>query len=264
VTAIVAGVLGLAAAAAGAALWRERRRRRDAERQVRELDARVEGGTTDRGWMAVLTHELRTPAGAILGYGELLADGTFGELPPAADDAVRRLRAAADQLVALLDGLDNGVAAITPVASTVGAGTLLEEAAAALRVDAEARTVTIQLVEGDVSFATDRGQASRALRLALGAAVKASAGAVLTVSAHDGAVPRVEIHGSRLDPVRDGPGGGATAGPVLTGAGLRLELARRAAACVGGDIRIIDDAGGAAVVQLTLPPLPIDGAEESP
>jgi signal transduction histidine kinase len=264
--------LALAAAAAATLALRLRRGRRGraeaAPQQHGHAGARPAGHAgaalpqrdRDTEWVAVLGHELRTPLGAVLGYGELLEDGAFGSLPPEALDAVRRLRAAADHLLALVDGLGEPFTTGAPRVAEVPAGTLLADAVARLRMDAEARGVSIRLHHADgVAFTTDHDRAARALLLALGAAVKASPGAELHVSAHAGDTPRVAIRGARIDLDRDGFGDSRP----LTGAGLRLELARRAARSAGGDV-MVAGVGVDVVVHLTLPPLSIDGAEHTP
>jgi signal transduction histidine kinase len=218
----------------------------------------------DREWLRVLAHELRTPIGAILGYGELLADGTFGPLEPRAADAVRRVRSAADQLLALVEGLDgtddDGKARPAPVE----AGALLAEAASALDADAQARGVRLLVEDSDVVFMTDTASAARALRLALAAAIKASPGAVLQLSAHPAPVPYVAIRGAHLDPLRDMPDENVRgAKQPITGAGLRIQLAIRAARRIHGVVRL-DGTSREPQLQITLPSLLIDDSEQRP
>src|SRR5439155_26455809 len=57
-------------------------------------------------FLALLTHELRNPLGAITGYEELLADGVFGTLDEHGIAALLRIRGAADQVLALPDGVN--------------------------------------------------------------------------------------------------------------------------------------------------------------
>lgn len=51
----------------------------------------------------VISHELRTPLNIILGYGELLSDGTLGALVPDQQQAVHQLRRAAHQLLDMVN-----------------------------------------------------------------------------------------------------------------------------------------------------------------
>jgi signal transduction histidine kinase len=238
----------------------------DGEAELHEGDAEVGLAPTsgfDGEWLRVLAHELRTPIGAILGYGELLSDGTFGPLEPRAVDAVRRVRGAADQLLALVEGLDETDDGPAATPASVAAGALLAEAAAALTADAQVRGVRLVVEDSDAVFVTDAARAARALRLALGGAIKASPGAVLQLSAETAPVPHIIIRGSQLDPLRDMPGPPGSTGTPVTGAGLRLRLALRAVRRVQGTVRL-DGPSQEPQLQITLPPLLIDDSEQRP
>jgi signal transduction histidine kinase len=241
------------------------RRGGEAERRGGEAEALTVPTTgVDREWLRVLAHELRTPIGAILGYGELLADGTFGPLEARAADAVRRVRSAADQLLTLVEGLDGTDDHAETRPARVEAGALLAEAASALDADAQARGVRLLVEDSDVVFLTDAASAARALRLALGAAIKASPGAVLQLSAHPAPVPHLAIRGARLDPQRDMPGENVRgARHPVTGAGLRIQLAVRAARRIDGTVRL-DGTSREPQLRITLPSLLIDDSEQRP
>jgi signal transduction histidine kinase len=214
----------------------------------------------DREWIRVLAHELRSPIGAVLGYSELLAEGAFGPLEPAAADAVRRLRAASDQMIVLIDGLDPPDRGSRPAAARLPSESLLHDARAALAHDADSRAGRIVVDDGATTFVTDPARARLALYLTLGAAIKASPGAEIRLSTAAGAAPSVIVDGSRLDPEADDPDRSTA---VLTGAGLRIALARQALAAVGGAVTLEPVAGGVRL-RLSLPALQIDAAEETP
>jgi signal transduction histidine kinase len=241
------------------------RRGSDAARHGGEAEAlTAPAAGVDREWLRVLAHELRTPIGAILGYGELLADGTFGPLEPRAADAVVRVRRAADQLLALVEGLDGTDDDAQTRPAPIEAGALLAEAASALDADAQARGVRLLVADSDVVFLTDAASAARALRLALGGAIKASPGAVLRLSAHPAPVPHVAIRGAQLDPLRDMPHENVRgAKQPITGAGVRIQLAIRAARRIRGTVRL-DGTSQEPQLQITLPSLLIDESEQRP
>jgi signal transduction histidine kinase len=261
--ALVLCVLLLAAAVAFMLMARtERNRRVRAEQHAARLDQLLTArGTSHREWLAVLGHELRSPVAAILGYGELLADGTFGRLDTRAVDAVQRLRSAADQLLGLIDGIDaHGGSRDEGPPSTVPAAAIMNAAAAALTHEAEARHVQLAVEDGDASFTTSPLAAERTLRLALGAAIKVSGGSRLRIFAESLPEPRIVIAGTRLDPAGDDPDHGAEPPrQVLTGAALRLALARDAARVHGGAVTL-HAADDGARVHITVPARPIDSA----
>ncbi|MBR9990767.1 MAG: HAMP domain-containing histidine kinase [Gemmatimonadetes bacterium] len=199
-----------------------------------------------REWNAVLAHELRSPLAAILGYQELLDDGTFGDIPPAAEDALRRMRYAAIQMLTLIDALEAGDDTEDPTETT--ARDLIDSALSSVTFDADARGTRITTTESSVRLVTKTTQACRALALILGAAIKTTPGGTIHISVDGVEHPSITISGSNLDPTRD------IIDPdrPLSGAGLRLELAQVAAGRARGRIHLRED--GAA--ELLLPRLP--------
>lgn len=61
---------------------------------------------TDAERLADAIHDLRAPLATIIGYQELLADGTYGEIDTEAEEAVARIGEAAEQLLDRLDELE--------------------------------------------------------------------------------------------------------------------------------------------------------------
>ncbi len=66
-----------------------------------ELEKSRQGG---RDLLATLSYELRTPLHAIMGYADLLAEGTFGALSRDQLDTVRRIDQGARELLNLVEG----------------------------------------------------------------------------------------------------------------------------------------------------------------
>jgi signal transduction histidine kinase len=52
-----------------------------------------------------MSHELRTPLAAMLGYGELLQDGAFGELPEKSIRIIERVQANGKHLLGLINSV---------------------------------------------------------------------------------------------------------------------------------------------------------------
>lgn len=203
--------------------------------------------STHPDWNAVLGHELRTPVAAILGYQELLEDGTLGPIPAAAAEALRRVRFAASQLITLIDAVEGSADGQKPSAFPVS--DLIDDAISAVSFDAEGRGTRIQASDSPLELHTHRNDACRSLALILGAAVKVTPGGILHVAAGNSDDPHITVSGASLDPVRDR----LDPDRPLTGAGLRLELAAAAAARVRGTVDLRADG----TVLLVLPRLPM-------
>ncbi|MFP5504100.1 MAG: sensor histidine kinase, partial [Candidatus Sericytochromatia bacterium] len=56
-------------------------------------------------FLDTISHELRTPINFITGFGSLLEDGAYGELPDPAQEAVTKIMGGADRLLHLVDDL---------------------------------------------------------------------------------------------------------------------------------------------------------------
>lgn len=188
-------------------------------------------------WNAVLAHELRSPIAAILGYQELLEEGTLGSLPPAAADAVGRIRQAAAHLMLLIAAIEHASDYDAPVPET--ASDIIDNAISTIRSEADGRGSRIDVAAEPITLFTRPTHACRALALALSAAVKVSPGDTLhvTVSAPDADAAVIRVTGSAIDPVRDA----ADPHLPLTGAGFRLRLARAAADLAGGSLATTED-----------------------
>jgi len=72
---------------------------RQAVERLREVDQ------VKDAFVSSVSHELRTPITSILGYIEMLEDGTFGELDPRQLDAVQRVAGNSHRLLSLIDDL---------------------------------------------------------------------------------------------------------------------------------------------------------------
>jgi two-component system, cell cycle sensor histidine kinase PleC len=223
-------------------------RARELEQQLEELPPPL------REWLAVLAHELRSPLSAVIGYAELLGEGALGPLEPRAVEAVHRTRLAADQLLRLIEGAEQ-VFAETPQdepAESMSSHELLTSVANALRTDAEARGTTVIVADDDVSLVTRSGDVRRCLLLAVSAAIKVSPNSTISLHAADGAAPRITLRGSQLDARRDDPD--RHHGSPLTGAGLRISIARRSARLIGGSL-VLDPSADGTLLRVDLPRL---------
>jgi 16S rRNA (adenine1518-N6/adenine1519-N6)-dimethyltransferase len=192
-----------------------------------------------REWLAALAHELRSPLSAILGYGELLAEGALGPLEPRALDAINRSRLAADQLLRLIEAIEelfSPAVGGTDTFASFSARGAMDAVGETLRSDAEARGATLLIEGADIELYSSENDVRRCLLLALAAALKASPGATLRLHATAGPPPAILLDGADLEPERDDPEHGHAA--AVSGAGLRISLARRSARLAGGDLTL--------------------------
>jgi signal transduction histidine kinase len=236
----------------------ERQERAAIEERMRILEQQIERDMLkQREWYGALTHELRSPLAAVLGYAELLDDGALGDMDDRSRDAMRRIRAAADHVIRLVEGIEGVTFAGEQHEAGVehiGVQTLLQTAADALQFDADARGTTLRVTETSATMETSAEDAERAVALALGAAIKVSANSTLVLAAQPESTV-LTIAGTRLDPRRDDPDNASVShlGHPLTGAAFRLALARHAARVLGGDLTL-EHADGSTTISIRLGP----------
>jgi signal transduction histidine kinase len=204
-------------------------------------------------FLALLTHELRNPVGAITGYQELLADGLYGEVDDGGREALGRIRNAGDQLLSLLDGVNELIkpgSSLTVEMLFVPLEEIVARAIEGAQQLAAGRGANLQTPPLDSlgRVRTDPVRLERMLDLALGAAVRSSPSGQLSISFEldpDG-VQQMLVHGTSLDAERDDPalqvmpdqnGGRA----IATGAGLRLAMAKRLANSMAVDVDLRRD-----------------------
>ncbi|HEU0053772.1 MAG TPA: HAMP domain-containing sensor histidine kinase [Longimicrobium sp.] len=242
-------------------------------RNAARYDALRQAAVRRDRFFSAMSHDLRTPITAIVGYSELLQDGIMGELAARQQEMVERISQVSGHLsqlvndildlakldagrmefhlesVSLGDLVDEAIVAVAPQARSKGLELRLEVDAhrgATLRVDPpRVRQVLVNLLSNAVKF-TDRGS------------VRVTAG--------------TDEDGREWIEVRDtGPGLPAGAEEAVfeeflqlaagnktkrePGSGLGLAISRRLARAMGGDLTARsagDDSG--AVFRLVLPP----------
>lgn len=247
---LVITLVAVAAATALAAL-RLSRARRDA-RRVRDLEAQVSRMRTEvelangarSAFFDLVTHELRSPLAAVLGYQELLEDGAYGPLDPPAADAVRRIGRSGSHLLHLIDGvveiarIRSGTVEpnVEEVIFTAVAAEALEKfAASALEREIHTR---IRTPADPIVIRSDPERLVRALDVLLTSAVKYpgdDAIGVDVVSEGDGA--SVLITGIEIGADHDSPS-------LASRLGMRLTVADSIAGLLGGHLELETDHHG--------------------
>ena len=220
-----------------------------------------------------VTHDLKNPLGAVYGYGELLADGSRGELSSEQHDVIVRMQGlvtgALRTVSDLLDLYRDQGSALQIERTRVDLNHVAEGCVGDFAVSAQQKQVTLRFerAEHDAVTTTDPARVKEILSNLLSNAVKytPSGGDVLVTVAtpHDG-VGTVAMH--RISVCDTGPGI-----PVdqrerifdefyrlpntasIPGSGVGLTFARRLARLLGGDIVVGDGATGGACFTATFP-----------
>ncbi|MBW3552893.1 MAG: PAS domain-containing sensor histidine kinase [Gemmatimonadetes bacterium] len=226
--------------------------------------------------LAVISHDLRTPLSAIMGYADLLCMGVPDELSEGSRHQVERIRTATRHLVYLIEELlafaklDAGHDDLQ--LREVSAADVVREVAEVVEPLASERGLRFTVVtdERTGGMRTDPGKLRQILVNLIGNAIKfTERGEVrLTADAEDGTVvftvrdTGVGIAPEHLEqifqPFWQVPGGKETDGG---GTGLGLSVVRRLVTLLGGGITVESTVGSGTVFTVTLPRRPLGSAE---
>jgi signal transduction histidine kinase len=234
---------------------------RDAERHARE--AAELANRSKAHFVATISHELRTPMNAILGYTELLGEGIYGPVSELQLDHLGRVRSSGQHLLGLIEELlgyariEAGEAVVRPEA--VALLDIVEQTLVLVRPIAEQKGLRIR-IEGPaepVELYTDPHKLRQILVNLLANAVKftdqGEVVVLLRVEGHDAAV-RVTIEvtdtgrGLSLDAQAHVFDPFWQADPTAThsggSSGLGLSVARQLARLLGGDVTVARSVAG--------------------
>jgi PAS domain S-box-containing protein len=248
------------------------RKRADAEREtllLRERIARAEAeaaAAAKGDFLAVVTHELKTPLNVITGYADLLRDGEAGPLTPTQARHLDRIAAGARQLVGMVDDIlaYARTDASEPVRlERVDVQALVADAAHELRPDARAKGIEVVVeMNGACPAETDAARLRQIVGHLLGNAVKFTEAGTVTARAHREAAAFVVtvadtgigIAAEQLERIWE-PFWQAEHPLVRRagGTGLGLSVARRLAQLLGGDIEAVSAPGQGSTFTVRLP-----------
>lgn len=278
-----------------AVLLTERERRRRLRERSAELEhlsfelARANRAKSE--FLANVSHELRTPLAAIVGYVDLLRDGSYGELGPRMIGPVERIQASAEHLQALVDQvldlakLSAGrldvqreplslrafvidvAAEIEPLVIEKGLALSLQVPAALPRVSTDPmhlRQILVNLLGNAVKFTsagtiTVRATLVRdpARELDAHAArqrpLLAAGGSWIALQVADTGIGIAEKDLQRVFDEFEQVEAGARADSVRRGTGLGLTITRRLARLLDGDITVQSALGTGSVFTCWLP-----------
>jgi PAS domain S-box-containing protein len=248
------------------------RKRAEAEREtllLRERIARAEAeaaAAAKSDFLAVVTHELKTPLNVITGYADLVRDGEAGPLTEAQARHLDRIRAGARQLLGMVDDvlafarMDNG----EPVRlQRVDVEAVLGEAARKVEPDARAKGVQVGVeMNGGCVAETDVGRVRQIVHHLMTNAVKfTEKGSVTARAIREPAAfvvtvtdTGIGITPEHLEKIWE-PFWQAEHPLVRRagGTGLGLSVARRIAQLLGGDIEAESTPGEGSTFTVRLP-----------
>src|SRR3989440_12226082 len=162
------------------------------ERERRRAEALAELERARREFMQIASHELRTPLTVIRGYASMLEDGSLGQMPPPAQQAIRTLmdktsemRAQVERML-LLARLEDGAA--PPQMAPLDLRTVVSEAVDRVQPQVQLKEgrLRLDLAEAPLPVFGDPERLGTALDNLLQNAVKFSAGP-----------PSIEVVGNR-------------------------------------------------------------------
>jgi signal transduction histidine kinase len=245
---------------------------RDAERNAREVAERANQSKAD--FVATISHELRTPMNAVIGYTALLADEIYGPVTAQQRQHIGRVRASGDHLMGLIEDLlsfarieaghetvhvqplllreviDQAVDLVKPLAQAKGLRMTVELTARPITLYTDARKlrqILINLLANAVKY-SDVGEVSLRIRVADGD-VDAKVRFQFEVTDQGiGMTPAEQGHAFdafwQAKSLKSSPGG----------SGLGLSVAQKLAHLLGGDLVIsTSEPGKGSTFLMTLP-----------
>jgi signal transduction histidine kinase len=260
---------------------------------LREATDRVQAATRAKSeFLATMSHEMRTPLNAVLGYTELLSLGVPGTINDAQRSYLDRIQSASSRLLSLINDvldltkIDAGrmIVAQEPVRS----GPIVRRAVAALAQRAAECEIELESrCEDGAAFMGDGRRVAQVVQQLLANAIRFSPrGGKVSISCTRFGTPeaagllgpshrcwcaiRVEDTGIGIDARHQGaifdPFVQVESGHTRTyeGSGLGLAIGRRLARLMGGDLTVTSSPGSGSAFTLWLPAPPtltVDGEE---
>ena len=237
----------------------------EAARMVETVERWQEVDAARTVFLDVAAHELRTPVTVLAGYLSMLQEGSFGPLPPSADDVVRLLTAKTEELNRLVDDildvvrLDAVHVGTEPARCDVGdeVATVVEEWQPLVRRGQELRMVrprspVVAPVEGARVRTIVTNLVTNAIKYTPRGDIEVSVGstprdALVTVRDEGLGISAEEADTAfaRFGRVRSSAG--------EPGSGLGLHIARELARLNGGDITLAPTAGTGSTFVVNIP-----------
>ena len=230
-------------------------------------------------FLAVMSHEFRTPLSAILGYADILTAKIHGDLNDKQAGHLQRVKASVRHLSHLVDeilsyaSMEAGRERVRP--EQLDVVSLAADAAAIMEPIAEAAglELKVSLPDGPVELRTDGSKVRQILINLLSNAVKYTPSGQIDFA--------MEVRPERVEVrvVDTGPGiprehledvfepfwqVDRSDGRRINGTGLGLAVARRLGRLLGGDVRLESEVGVGSTFTLDLPTQPVEEVATGP
>jgi signal transduction histidine kinase/FixJ family two-component response regulator len=234
---------------------RARQQTRDLERAMSERSR----------FFASLSHELRTPINAVIGYNHLLQEEIFGELSDRQQEAISKANRSAQHLLELVDDILDiskiEAGKLEIAVEEVNLAALIRDTATSVRIQAREKGLDLEVETPDeVRAVTDPARVRQVVLNLLSNAVKFTAEGSVTLRLDadgDGSVRLAVrdtgpgIAAEDLDRIFDEFEQASTGGE--TGTGLGLAISRRLAELLGGSLEVQSEPGTGSTFTLHLP-----------
>jgi signal transduction histidine kinase/ActR/RegA family two-component response regulator len=231
--------------------------------QARDLERAISERSR---FFASLSHELRTPINAVIGYNHLLRERVFGDLNEQQTGALDKANRSAQHLLELVDDIldiskiEAGKLEIFP--EPVDLANLLQDTATSVQLQAREKGIDLEIeAPGTAHVRTDPARVRQIVLNLLSNAVKfTDSGRVdlrLRTADGGGATVAVRDTGPGIDPddleriFEEFEQGPASAG--TSGTGLGLAISRRLAELLGGELKVESVVGEGSTFILNLP-----------
>ncbi len=236
----------------------------DAVERLREVDS------VKDAFVSTVSHELRTPMTSILGYLELLADGSLGGMDHRQLDALSRVTSNSRRLLSLIDDLltlskvaEHGVQVAAEVFDLRDAVTEARDVLGPMSTHQRVLALRVDLPQLEVCVEADRDMIERVVVNLLTNAVKFTPdGGSITVTLDQRggeAVLRVSDDGIGIPEEEQGAlftrffRSTLAQGRAIPGSGLGLSITRSIVERHGGSIAITSQTGSGTDVEVRLP-----------
>ncbi|MFW6331316.1 MAG: ATP-binding protein [Gemmatimonadota bacterium] len=234
--------------------------------RAREQARDLERAMSERSrFFASLSHELRTPINAVIGYNHLLQEQIFGDLSEKQKDALEKANRSAQHLLELVDDILDiskiEAGKVEVVTDEVDLAALARDTATSVQIQARKKGIELRVqTPAELLVETDSARVRQILLNLLSNAVKFTQEGSVTLRLldSDGVVAlEVEDTGPGIAPEdqervfdefeQAGPGSDSS------GTGLGLAISRRLAELLGGDLELESEPGAGSTFTLTLP-----------